>query len=179
VRISLNSPCSGGFSEGGRIGAGPTLRLARSVLLFFSRWWQLESLYRSNAKYRPTWEPRLLCFASSRDLARISVAMGIAEGFISVPSAGALLRRGQQQPAAGPTYVPPTGAAVPTELSTVEDPYADLPEQMRVRRIKLDQLRARGIEPYPVGYPRTASVADVRAPTPTCRRTPGPGTRSP
>jgi lysyl-tRNA synthetase class 2 len=34
---------------------------------------------------------------------------------------------------------------------------------MRVRRIKLDQLRARGIDPYPVGYPRTASVDEVRA----------------
>jgi lysyl-tRNA synthetase class 2 len=162
VRISLNfAMFRAVFEEGGRIGAGPTLRLARSVLLFFSRWWQLESLYRSNAKYRPSWEPRLLCFVSSRDLARISVAMGIAEGFISVPSVGALLRRGQQQ-AAGPTYVPPAPVAVPQQ-TTVDDPYAGLPEQMRVRRIKLDQLRARGIEPYPVGYPRTASVAEVRA----------------
>src|SRR5262249_28746684 len=46
-------------------------------------------------------------------------------------------------------------------VSTVEE-YADLPEQMRVRRIKLDQLRERGVEPYPVGYPRTAEVAQIR-----------------
>jgi lysyl-tRNA synthetase class 2 len=39
----------------------------------------------------------------------------------------------------------------------------DLPEQVRVRREKLDRLRAAGREPYPVGYPRTATLAEVRA----------------
>jgi lysyl-tRNA synthetase class 2 len=39
----------------------------------------------------------------------------------------------------------------------------DLPEQMRVRREKLDRLRADGIDPYPVGFARTATIAEVRA----------------
>jgi len=39
----------------------------------------------------------------------------------------------------------------------------DLPEQMRVRREKLDRIRADGVDPYPVGFPRTATIADVRA----------------
>ncbi|MFI5533711.1 bifunctional lysylphosphatidylglycerol synthetase/lysine--tRNA ligase LysX [Kitasatospora sp. NPDC051853] len=39
----------------------------------------------------------------------------------------------------------------------------DLPEQMRVRREKLDRLRAAGIDPYPVGFPRTTTIADLRA----------------
>jgi lysyl-tRNA synthetase class 2 len=39
----------------------------------------------------------------------------------------------------------------------------DLPEQMRVRREKLDRLRAQGVDPYPVGFPRTATIAEVRA----------------
>jgi lysyl-tRNA synthetase class 2 len=38
----------------------------------------------------------------------------------------------------------------------------ETPEQMRVRQAKLDRLRARGADPYPVGYPRTASVAEIR-----------------
>ncbi|MFD7410092.1 bifunctional lysylphosphatidylglycerol synthetase/lysine--tRNA ligase LysX [Kitasatospora purpeofusca] len=38
----------------------------------------------------------------------------------------------------------------------------DLPEQMRVRREKLDRLRAAGIDPYPVGFPRTSTIADLR-----------------
>jgi len=38
----------------------------------------------------------------------------------------------------------------------------DAPEQMQVRRAKLDRLRAAGIDPYPVGYPRTDTIAQVR-----------------
>jgi lysyl-tRNA synthetase, class II len=38
----------------------------------------------------------------------------------------------------------------------------DLPEQMRVRRAKLDRLRARGVDPYPVGFPRTTTAAELR-----------------
>jgi lysyl-tRNA synthetase, class II len=42
-------------------------------------------------------------------------------------------------------------------------PADDLPEQMRVRREKLDRLRAAGVEPYPVSVPRTHTLAEVRA----------------
>ena len=38
----------------------------------------------------------------------------------------------------------------------------DLPEQMRVRRDKLDRMRALGLDPYPLGYPRTIELADLR-----------------
>ena len=43
------------------------------------------------------------------------------------------------------------------------DPAEDLPEQMRVRRSKRDRLLADGVEPYPVGFDRTATLAEVRA----------------
>jgi lysyl-tRNA synthetase, class II len=36
-------------------------------------------------------------------------------------------------------------------------------EQSRVRRAKVDRLRAAGVDPYPVGYPRTHTIAEVRA----------------
>jgi len=39
----------------------------------------------------------------------------------------------------------------------------ELPEQMRVRREKLDRMRERGVEPYPVTVPRTTTIADLRA----------------
>jgi lysyl-tRNA synthetase class 2 len=39
----------------------------------------------------------------------------------------------------------------------------ELPEQMRVRRAKLDRLRESGVDPYPVSVPRTTTLADVRA----------------
>ncbi len=38
----------------------------------------------------------------------------------------------------------------------------ELPEQMRVRRAKLDRLREAGIDPYPVTVPRTTTLAAVR-----------------
>ncbi len=38
----------------------------------------------------------------------------------------------------------------------------DAPEQMRVRLAKVERLRAAGIDPYPVGYPRTHAIAEVR-----------------
>lgn len=44
-----------------------------------------------------------------------------------------------------------------------ETPYADLPEQLRVRREKLDRLRAQGVDPYPRNFPRTTTAAALRA----------------
>ncbi len=37
-----------------------------------------------------------------------------------------------------------------------------IPEQMRVRREKLERLRAEGLDPYPVNFPRTTTIAEVR-----------------
>ena len=171
-RISLNfAMFREVFEAGGRIGAGPFIRLARSILLFFSKWWQLESLYRSNAKYHPDWVPRLICFRNTRDLPRISVAMGVAEGFVEVPTLGGLFgRRKPALTATPPSHVedlavaaamPLVGAAAP-EPGTLE-PYGELPEQLRVRRLKLDRLREQGVDPYPVGFGRTSTAAQVRA----------------
>lgn len=81
------------FERGGRLGAGPVLRLWRSLLGFFSRWWQIESLYRANAKYRPIWEPRFLLLEKSADLPRIAVASARAEGFLEAPGLPKWLHR--------------------------------------------------------------------------------------
>ncbi|MFB8032911.1 phosphatidylglycerol lysyltransferase domain-containing protein [Streptomyces sp. NPDC056004] len=81
------------FERGSRIGAGPVLRLWRSLLTFFSRWWQIESLYRANAKYRPIWEPRFLLYAQSTDLPRIALASARAEGFLEAPGLPKWLHR--------------------------------------------------------------------------------------
>jgi lysyl-tRNA synthetase, class II len=50
-----------------------------------------------------------------------------------------------------------------TELpveTTVDD---DLPEQMRIRREKRNRLLESGREPYPVNFPRAASLKEIRA----------------
>ncbi|GGY53333.1 membrane protein [Streptomyces omiyaensis] len=81
------------FERGSKLGAGPVLRLWRSLLSFFSRWWQIESLYRANAKYRPIWEPRFMLFEKSADLPRIGLAAGRAEGFLEAPGLPGWMRR--------------------------------------------------------------------------------------
>ncbi|SCG52871.1 lysine--tRNA ligase [Micromonospora inositola] len=50
-----------------------------------------------------------------------------------------------------------------TEQNAVPvDPADDLPEQMKVRREKRDRMLAEGVEPYPVGFPRTSTLAEIR-----------------
>lgn len=44
-----------------------------------------------------------------------------------------------------------------------DDGGEELPEQMRVRRAKLDRLRDSGTDPYPVRVPRTTTLAAIRA----------------
>lgn len=86
-RVSLNfAVFRSVFARGERLGAGPVLRLWRSVLLGASKFWQIESLYRANAKYHPVWEPRYLCFRSSSDLPRVGVAALRAEAFLVEPA---------------------------------------------------------------------------------------------
>jgi lysyl-tRNA synthetase, class II len=54
-------------------------------------------------------------------------------------------------------------AGAPAERGRRVESDDDLPEQMRVRRDKRARMLDRGVEPYPVGFPRTATLAEVRA----------------
>jgi lysyl-tRNA synthetase, class II len=73
------------FERGSRVGAGPVLRIWRRVLMLASRWWQIESLYRANAKYNPIWVPRFVCFRRAGELPRVAVAALQAEAFLARP----------------------------------------------------------------------------------------------
>ncbi|HEU0132504.1 MAG TPA: phosphatidylglycerol lysyltransferase domain-containing protein [Mycobacteriales bacterium] len=87
TRVSLNfAVFRSALERGERLGAGPIIRLWRGVLLFASRWFQIETLYRFNAKFRPVWEPRYVCFPAMRDVPRIAVAALEAEAFIVWPT---------------------------------------------------------------------------------------------
>jgi lysyl-tRNA synthetase class 2 len=99
TRVSLNfAVFRSVFARGERLGAGPVLRLWRSVLIWASRFWQIESLYRANAKYRPDWFPRYIMFRNATDLAKVSTAALRAEAFLVMPSLSSLLAR--RKPAA-------------------------------------------------------------------------------
>jgi len=82
-RVSLNfAVLRSVFARAEELGAGPVLRLWYRLLRVASRLWQIESLYRANAKYQPAWQPRYLCFPAARDLPRIAVAALTAEAFL-------------------------------------------------------------------------------------------------
>ncbi|MGA8331812.1 MAG: bifunctional lysylphosphatidylglycerol synthetase/lysine--tRNA ligase LysX [Mycobacterium sp.] len=172
-RISLNfAMFRSAFEQGAQLGAGPVARLWRGFLLFFSRWWQLETLYRSNMKYQPDWIPRFACYEDARMVPRVGVASSIAEGFLVLPFA----RRDEQHTGHHPS-VPPTllatgllqrDGSAPDVTALQEADFGDsddrdrrLPEQMRVRLSKLKTLKDNGVDAYPVGQPPSHTVAQA------------------
>jgi lysyl-tRNA synthetase class 2 len=98
IRLSLNfAVFRSALERGGRLGAGPILRMWREVLLIASRWFQIESLYRFNAKFRPLWEPRFVCYRNARDIPRVAIAALEAEAFLVWPHQWLALRRARRQ----------------------------------------------------------------------------------
>jgi len=82
-RVSLNfAAFRSAFERGAQLGAGPIIKSWRSILLFLSRWVQMESLYRFNSKFRPEWVPRYIMFRKNSDLPKIGLATLRAEAFI-------------------------------------------------------------------------------------------------
>ncbi|MET0700837.1 MAG: bifunctional lysylphosphatidylglycerol synthetase/lysine--tRNA ligase LysX, partial [Mycobacterium sp.] len=170
-RISLNfAMFRSAFEEGAQLGAGPVARLWRGLLIFFSRWWQLETLYRSNMKYQPEWVPRFACYEDARLIPRVGVASVIAEGFLVLPFS----RRTKQhtgQHSSVPETLVATGllhedGTTPDisglQIDQPEDNAAPrLPEQVRVRMAKLKSLQDSGIDAYPVGHPPSHTVVQA------------------
>ncbi|MFC5179939.1 bifunctional lysylphosphatidylglycerol synthetase/lysine--tRNA ligase LysX [Actinomadura harenae] len=160
-QLSLNfAMLRSAFERGSQIGAGPVARFYYKLLSFASRFWQMESLYLSNAKYLPHWRPRFICYRQSRDLVRLGLAYARAEGF--VPS----LNRIKLERAANRVPTP----ELVSKISEIEEaaesrraPQRRLSEQERVRHAKLAEIREAGMEPYPLGFERTDYVADVLA----------------
>jgi lysyl-tRNA synthetase class 2 len=86
TRVSLNfAMFRAALQRGESLGAGPALRRWRALLIFASRWYQIESLYRFNAKFRPHWNPRYVCYPTTRDLPTVALAAARAEAFITRP----------------------------------------------------------------------------------------------
>jgi lysyl-tRNA synthetase class 2 len=172
TRISLNfAMFRTAFEQGAQLGAGPVARLWRGLLVFFSRWWQLETLYRSNMKYQPEWVPRYACYEDARLVPRVGVASVIAEGFLVLPFS----RRNEQPHTGHHTAVPEDlvatgllhqdGSAPNLDELQADLPEADeqtrLPEQVRVRMAKLKTLQDSGVDAYPVGEAPSHTVAQA------------------
>ncbi|ADG96823.1 lysyl-tRNA synthetase [Segniliparus rotundus DSM 44985] len=158
-KISLNfAVFRNAFEEGSRLGAGPMIRWWRGVLLFFSRWTQLEAMYRFNHRFGPEWVPRYVCFEEARVVPRVAMASGIAEGFLVVPKFG-----GKSEPR-GQHPVPPEALLAATALPEEDkQDHPRLPQQVRVRIGKLERLKEQGVNPYPECEPPTSTVRDALA----------------
>ncbi|HEV7171795.1 phosphatidylglycerol lysyltransferase domain-containing protein [Pedococcus sp.] len=90
-RVSLNfAAFRSALERGEKLGAGPILRIWRRLLLIASRWLQIESLYRFNAKFQPHWQPRFLVYPTGSDLPRVGLAALEAEAFLTWPKLGRL-----------------------------------------------------------------------------------------
>ncbi|WNG90040.1 bifunctional lysylphosphatidylglycerol synthetase/lysine--tRNA ligase LysX [Mycobacterium sp. ITM-2016-00317] len=173
TRISLNfAMFRSAFEQGAQLGAGPVARLWRWLLVFFSRWWQLETLYRSNMKYQPEWVPRYACYEDARLVPRVGVASVIAEGFLVLPFSRRNAQPHTGQHIAAPGTLVATGllhsdGTAPDRIAQAADAAEDdqprLPEQVRVRMAKLKALQAQGIDAYPVGSPPSHTVAQASA----------------
>jgi lysyl-tRNA synthetase class 2 len=158
-RISLNfAMFRAVFEAGERIGAGPVLRAWRAVLSLFSRFFQLESLYRSNAKYGPAWEPRFLCYTSARRLPRIGLTAGALEGFL--PDGLRSSARVITAETASEDFLAKV-KEIDALAKPEEFPPVRRPEQVRVRVAKLERLRKAGVDPYPACFERDTLLAEV------------------
>ena len=98
-RISLNFAVFRSVLDRGACGdSGVRLRTARATLTIASRWFQIESIYRFNAKFRPTWVPRFVCYRKASDLPRVLYATLKAEAFIVSPRHHWRMRHSQPAP---------------------------------------------------------------------------------
>jgi len=71
------------FERADKISAGPITRTTRNLIRFASSWFQIESLYRFNAKFQPEWQTRYVIYPKASDLVRVGYSALRAEKFIA------------------------------------------------------------------------------------------------
>ena len=70
------------FERADKINVGLVLRVKRKFLRWMSHWFQVESLFRFNAKFQPVWQTRYVLVPKLSNLASVSIAALKAEKFI-------------------------------------------------------------------------------------------------
>jgi hypothetical protein len=80
---------------------------------------QIETLWRFNAKYEPSWLPRYIAFDSAEQFVPVLVQIMRAESLTEVPVVGRLLTTGVAKH---------SGPAVPEEVLAAVNELAEAPE---------------------------------------------------
>lgn len=148
------------FVDGLAVDASFKARVLASLLRKASRFWQLEQLYESNAKYGPTWVPRYLCFLDAAQFASVVLAAGILEGFIPVWAG-----RSTVAPCdglEGDDYAEAVAAQVAEHVRDLL-PVRRLTQEEQHHRQALEALRSAGTDPYPVGVEPGDTPGTARA----------------
>lgn len=142
------------FASENEVAVSKIRRAARSVLAYLSKWWQMETLYRSNQKYDPLWIPRYLSYPSSLSIARVSIAAGVAEGFL--PEVGSSDRRRHA------LYDQPEAVlAIEHVRRAAAGQKKRDSEQTVVRVTKARAMQREGVDPWPEAVRPTHTCAGV------------------
>lgn len=136
------------FVEGESVDATLNDRFKRILFIKASKFWQLQSLYESNARYNPRWLSRYMCFSSDPLVPLTLIAAGCLEGFIPAPASLLTLKGTQWE--ADEEYLTQL-KHIRQELTSQAVTYK-LTDQQKVRRKKAEKLLSVGIEPFPPGF---------------------------
>ena len=83
TKVSLNFAAFRSlFERADKLSAGPIVRFLRNLIRFASNWFQVESLFRFNAKFQPEWQTRYVLYPTAADIPRVGWAALKAEQFV-------------------------------------------------------------------------------------------------
>ncbi|WIY82822.1 bifunctional lysylphosphatidylglycerol synthetase/lysine--tRNA ligase LysX [Propionimicrobium sp. PCR01-08-3] len=146
------------FAEAEDVAAPVYRKMNSQVLGMLDRFWQIQSLYRANAKYGPSWSPRYVALASPLTVLQVGLACLIAEGFLHLPfrpgiaDHGWLEFTGDQLAELAVIDAPPVPA---------DEPHSRGSDQARQRLIHLEALKAAGRPGYPVGHRDAVRLSEL------------------
>ena len=160
ARISLNFAfLRRVFAEAEQVGASTVVRAGSRVLGAFDRFWQIQRLYRANAKYNPAWQPRFIALPGTLNVLQVAAACSAAEGFIPDLSP----RTGDES-----RELTASELAEVHQIDTPRPPTDDWAkragDQTRQRLRHLAELEASGRPGYPVGRRQAVRLSALTDP---------------
>ena len=156
------------FARAEDVAAAPLERVSSRLLGLLDHFWQLQRLYRANAKYHPKWQPRYLAVASLLTVPGVAHASMVAEGFLPDWSTKARFHRSDAWARLSQADLEKVRAleAPPTP----DDWLATAADQPRHRMRHLTGLRATGRSGYPIGHRESVPLSALPDPMPVDRQ---------